>query len=46
MAMKLYGPTAKAVQPEMIPQVIMIRAIHSRAQTFSRMKLLGTSKRT
>jgi len=44
--MKLYGPVAKAVQPEMIPHVIMMRAIQMRAPTFSRMMLLGTSNRT
>ena len=32
--------------PEMMPQLIMIRAIHSRAPTFSRMMLLGTSNST
>ena len=29
---------------EMIPQVIMMRAIHTRAPTRSRITLLGTSK--
>jgi hypothetical protein len=40
-----YGPTTKAVRPEMIPQVTSIRAIQVRAPTFSRITLLGTSKR-
>ena len=44
--MKLYGPVAKAVAPEMIPQVIMMRAIQIRAPSFSRMMLLGTSNST
>ena len=43
--MKLHGPTQKAVAPEMSPQVTMMRAIHSRAPTFSRMMLLGTWNR-
>ena len=42
---KLFGPTTKAVAPETSPQVIMMRAIHSRAPTLSRTTLLGTSKR-
>ena len=41
---KLVVPPMKAVMPERMPQVIMIRAIHSRAPTFSMMMLLGTSK--
>jgi len=43
-AEKLVGPVTSAVQAERIPQVIMMRAIHSRAPTFSRITLLGTSK--
>jgi hypothetical protein len=35
----------RAVKPAMIPQLIMIRAIHSLAPTFSRITLLGTSNR-
>ena len=42
---KLVAPVTKAVAPAKMPQVIMMRAIHSRAPTFSRMMLLGTSKR-
>jgi len=33
------------MQSEMIPQVIMMRAIQMRAPTFSRIRLLGTSNR-
>ena len=33
-----------AVMPASIPAVIMMRAIHSRAPTFSMIRLLGTSK--
>ena len=42
---KLIGPLTKAKAPEMIPQVIMMRAIQRRAPIFSRMRLLGTSSR-
>ncbi len=45
MTRKLVGPVTKAVRPEMIPQVIMIRAIQIRAPTFSRIRLLGISNR-
>jgi len=41
---KLVGPVTVAVMPASIPQVIMMRAIHSRAPTFSMIRLLGTSK--
>jgi hypothetical protein len=44
-AAKLVAPVTKAVAPENRPQVIMMRAIHIRAPTFSRMMLLGTSNR-
>ena len=44
MTAKLCTPVAKAVAAASRPQVIMIRAIHSRAPTFSMMMLLGTSK--
>ena len=37
-------PLTSAVTPAKIPHVIMMRAIHSRAPTFSMMTLLGTSK--
>src|SRR4029077_15407092 len=40
---KLVAPVTKAVAQENRPQVIMMRAIHIRAPTFSRMMLLGTS---
>ena len=40
---KLMGPVATAIRPEMMPQVIMMRAIQSLAPTFSRTMLLGTS---
>jgi len=43
--MKLQGPVHKAVAPERIPQVIMMRAIQMRAPTFSMIMLLGTSNR-
>ncbi|CUI40850.1 Uncharacterised protein [Achromobacter xylosoxidans] len=33
------------MQPEMMPQVIMIRAIQTRAPTLCRMMLLGISNR-
>jgi len=42
---KLHGPVHSAVAPESSPQVTMMRAIHSRAPTFSMMMLLGTSNR-
>jgi hypothetical protein len=42
---KLVALVTKAVAPAKMPQVIMMRAIHSRAPTFSRMTLLGTSNR-
>ena len=35
----------KIMHNEMMPQVIMMRAIQMRAPTLSRMRLLGTSKR-
>ena len=35
-----------AVAPETMPHVTMMRAIHIRAPTFSRMMLLGTSAST
>ena len=44
MDRKLFGPMANAVAPEISPQLIMMRAIHSRAPTFSMTMLLGTSK--
>ena len=44
-AMKLQGPVQKAVAPDRIPQVIMMRAIQIRAPIFSRIRLLGTSNR-
>ena len=43
-AAKLVDPVTKAVAPAKRPQVIMMRAIQSRAPTFSMTKLLGTSK--
>jgi hypothetical protein len=42
---KLVVPVTKAVRPEMMPQVIMMRAIQIRAPTFSRIRLLGISNR-
>ena len=42
---KLVVPVTKAVAPAKMPQVIMMRAIHSRAPTFSMITLLGTSNR-
>jgi len=42
---KLVEPVTAAVRPARIPHVIMIRAIHILAPTFSRITLLGTSKR-
>ena len=42
---KLIGPCTKAKQPEMIPQLIMMRAIQRRAPTRSRIRLEGTSSR-
>jgi len=44
MAAKLVDPVTKAVAPAKRPQAIMMRAIHSRAPTFSMIRLLGTSK--
>ena len=41
---KLVEPVTIAVRPARIPQVTMIRAIHTLAPIFSRMTLLGTSK--
>ena len=41
---KLVEPVTSAVRPAKMPQVIMMRAIHSRAPTFSMITLLGTSK--
>ncbi len=41
---KLVDPVTRAVSPAKMPQVTMIRAIHIRAPTFSRITLLGTSK--
>ena len=46
MVVKLHGPTAKAVAPEQSPHVTMMRAIQSRAPTFSSTMLLGTSNST
>ena len=43
--MKLHGPVQKAVAPERIPHVTMMRAIQMRAPIFSRIRLLGTSNR-
>jgi hypothetical protein len=40
---KLAGPVVVAIKPEMMPHVIMMRAIQRRAPTFSRIMLLGTS---
>ena len=42
---KAGGPVTSAVRPEMMPQVIMIRAIQIRAPIFSRIRLLGISNR-
>ena len=42
---KLVEPVTMAVTPASMPHVIMMRAIHSRAPTFSMTTLLGTSKR-
>ena len=42
---KRLAPRTKTMQVEMMPQVIMMRAIQSRGPTFSMMRLLGTSKR-
>jgi hypothetical protein len=41
---KLVDPVTVAVIPAGMPQVIMMRAIHNRAPTFSMTRLLGTSK--
>ena len=43
-AAKLVDPVTKAVAPAKRPQAIMMRAIHSRAPTFSMIRLLGISK--
>ena len=43
---KAVGPVTKAIEPETMPQVIMMRAIQSRAPTLSRTRLLGTSNST
>ena len=40
---KLVEPVTVAVRPARMPQVIMMRAIHSLAPTFSMITLLGTS---
>jgi hypothetical protein len=42
---KLMGPCTKAMAPDTMPQVTMIRAIQTRAPVFSRITLLGTSNR-
>ena len=42
---KLTGPTTKAVAAEIKPQVIRMRAIHLRAPTACKARLLGTSAR-
>jgi hypothetical protein len=44
-AMKLFGPTVKAIAAATNPQVNMIRAIHRRAPVLARNTLLGTSNR-
>jgi hypothetical protein len=41
---KLVEPVTTAVRPARIPQLIMIRAIHTLAPTFCMITLLGTSK--
>jgi hypothetical protein len=41
---KLIGPWVKAKQPDTMPHPIMIRAIHRLAPTFSKIRLLGTSR--
>ncbi len=41
---KLVVSYTKAMTPAKMPHVIMMRAIHIRAPTFSMMTLLGTSK--
>lgn len=43
--MKLAGPVMNIIRPETMPQVTMMRAIHTRAPTRCRMTLLGTSNR-
>ncbi len=45
MIRKLHGPTQNAVAADNTPQLTMMRAIHIRAPTFSRIRLLGTSNR-
>ena len=45
MIRKLHGPVQNAVTPDNKPHVTMMRAIHSRAPTFSRIRLLGTSNK-
>ena len=45
MVAKLIAPVTKAVAQENKPQVIMMRAIHTRAPIFSRTMLLGISNR-
>ena len=42
---KLTGPTTNAVAAEIKPQVIRMRAIHLRAPTACKARLLGTSSR-
>ena len=39
------GPVANGAGPDAIPQLTMMRAIQRLAPTFSRIRLLGTSKR-
>ena len=41
---KLIGPWVNTKAPETKPQLIMIRPIQRRAPTFSRIRLLGTSR--
>ena len=45
MMPKLTGPTTNAVPAESSPQVMRMRAIHRRAPTACRARLLGTSAR-
>jgi hypothetical protein len=42
---KLTGPLTVAIRPEMMPHVIMMRAIHRRALVRCRTMLLGTSNK-
>lgn len=42
---KLTGPCTNAMAAEMSPHVTMMRKIHRRAPTRSRIRLLGTSNR-